>query len=371
MAKRDYYEVLGVSRNSGSDEIKKAYRKLALQFHPDRNPGDREAEENFKEASEAYSVLGNDEKKRIYDQFGFEGLKSTGRGATDFSFFSDSIFSDFEDILGSFFGFGSQGRRGGRGPRPQRGRDVGLEVSLTMEEAYNGIEKEVNVVKEKNCSICDGAGNEPGHPPETCAQCGGAGSVRRSQGFFSIATTCPVCNGAGKIIKHPCKKCSGRGRMTESKSLKVNFPAGVANGNRLRIGGEGEEGYSGGRSGDLYVIINVEEHDYFRREDNDLVYELEISFAQAALGDTVKIETFYGTEKIKIPPESQTGKVTRIKGKGFKNVNGWGKGDLLVILKIVTPTHLTRKERDLFQQLREIEKQKTGVGSADMVNAFN
>lgn len=371
MRQRDYYEVLGVSRGAGTDEIKKAYRKLALQYHPDRNPGDHEAESKFKEASEAYSVLGNDEKKRIYDQYGFEGLKSTGRGFGDSSFFSDSIFSDFEDILGSFFGFSSSGRRGSRGPRPQRGRDIGQEVNITMEEAYNGIEKELEIIKEKNCIICDGGGSEPGHPPETCAQCGGAGSVRRSQGFFSIATTCPVCNGAGKIVKHPCKKCSGKGRLTESKTLKVNFPAGVANGNRLRLTGEGEEGYNGGPHGDLYVIINVEEDNRFRREDNDLVFELEISFAQAALGDTVAIETFYGTEKIKIPPESQGGKITRIKGKGFKNVNGWGKGDLVVILKVVTPTHLTRKERDLFQQLRELELLREETAHSSGKSMFN
>jgi len=371
MAKQDYYEVLGVSRNASTDEIKKAYRQLALKYHPDRNQGSSEAEEKFKEASEAYSVLGDKEKRQMYDRFGFDGLKGVGRGFSDFSFFSDSIFSDFEDILGNFFGFGPSGRRGGRGPRAQRGRDIGLEVNLTMEESYNGIEKEVEVTKERNCNICDGSGNEPGYPPETCAQCDGSGSIRRSQGFFSIATTCPVCNGAGKIITHPCKECNGKGRAMERKTIKVNFPAGVANGNRLRMTGEGEEGYNGGRSGDLYIIINVEEHDYFRREDNDLIYELEITFSQAALGDEVKIKTFYGTEKIKIQQESQGGKIIRFKGKGFKNVNGWGKGDLLVILKVVTPTHLTRKERDLFKQLREVEKQKSSEHSREDSNFVN
>lgn len=358
MQKRDYYEVLGVDRGAGADDIKKAYRKLALKFHPDRNQGDQEAEDKFKEASEAYSVLGNDEKKTLYDQYGFEGLRATGRGQGDFSFFGDSVFSDFEDILGNLFGFGGS-RRGGQGRRAQRGRDVGLEVDLTMEDAYNGIEKEVEVVKEKNCNICDGSGNEPGHSPETCAQCGGSGSARRSHGFFSIATTCPVCNGAGRIIKHPCKKCSGKGRVQDKKTINVTFPAGVDNGNRLRVGGEGEEGYLGGRSGDLYVIINVAEDDHFTRQDNDLIYEQEITFAQAALGDDITIDTFYGSEKIKIPAESQSGKIIRFKGKGFKNVNGWGKGDLLVVLKIVTPTHITRKERDLFRQLRDIEKERT------------
>jgi molecular chaperone DnaJ len=370
MAKQDYYDVLGVPRNAGADEIKKAYRKLALKYHPDRNQGDAESEEKFKEASEAYSVLADNEKRSIYDQFGHEGLRAGGRGAGDFSFFSDSIFSDFEDILGNFFGFGSQ-RRGGQGRRPQRGRDVGMDVDLTMEEAYNGVEKDLEITKEKNCHICDGSGNEPGYPPETCAQCGGSGSARRSHGFFSIATTCPVCNGAGKIIKHPCKTCGGKGRIPEKKTINAKFPAGVANGNRLRVGGEGEEGYNGGRSGDLYIQINVAEDDHFRREDNDLVYELDITFAQAALGDDIKIDTFYGTEKIKIHPESQNGKIIRFKGKGFKNVGGWGKGDLLVVLRVVTPTHITRKERDLFRQLREIEKQRSGEVARQNKRLFN
>jgi molecular chaperone DnaJ len=371
MAKRDYYQVLGVSRNASTDEIKKAYRQLALKYHPDRNQGSSEAEEKFKEASEAYSVLADTEKRGMYDRFGFDGLKGVSRGFTDFSSFSGSIFSDFEDILGSFFGFGSSGRRGDRGQRAQRGRDFGLEVDLTMEESYKGVEKEVEVVRERNCNICDGSGNEPGYPSETCAQCGGSGSIRRSQGIFSIATTCPVCNGAGKIVTHPCKECNGKGRAMEKKKIKVTFPAGVANGNRLRMPGEGEEGYNGGRPGDLYIIINVEEHDYFRREDNDLIRELEITFSQAALGDEVKIKTFYGTEKIKIQQESQGGKIIRFKGKGFKNVNGWGKGDLLIILKVVTPTHLTRKERELFKQLREIEKQKSGEFSREDRSVFN
>ena len=370
MAKRDFYEILGVNRNATGDEIKKAYRQLALKYHPDRNQDDADAEDKFKEASEAYSVLADSEKRNIYDKFGHEGLRAGGRGANDFSFFSDSIFADFEDIFGGFFGFGGQ-RRGSQARRPQRGRDLGMEIDLTMEDAYNGVEKDLDITREKNCHICDGSGNEPGYPPETCAQCGGSGSTRRSHGFFSIATTCPLCGGTGKIIKHPCKTCSGKGRLPERKSINVKFPAGVADGNRLRVGGEGEEGYNGGRSGDLYVQINVAQHDLFRREGNDLIHELEITFAQAALGDDIKIETFYGTEKIKIHPESQNGKIIRFKGKGFKNVNGWGKGDLLVVLKVVTPTHLTRKERDLFRQLREIEKQRSGKVSVESSSLFN
>ncbi len=365
MNKRDYYEVLGIQRNAGVDEIKKAYRQLAMNYHPDRNQDNPEAEEKFKEASEAYSVLGNDEKRKIYDQFGHDGLK--GGGGRGFSDFSDSIFSDFGDILGDLFGFGGGfSRRSNRGG-PRKGRDLGMEVSITLEEAFNGIEKEVEVEKEKNCEECGGSGSEPGSSPETCAQCGGSGQVRRSQGFFSIATPCPVCQGKGKVIVHPCRKCRGSGRVKDKRSIKVSFPAGVDTGNRLRVTGEGEAGYSGGRPGDLYLIIQVEEDDHFEREENDLIYELRVSFAQAALGDDVKIKTFTGIEKIKIPPETQDGKVIRLKNKGFKSVNSWHKGDLLVVIKVLTPTRLSRREKELFRQLRDIEKEKSGKAGAETV----
>jgi molecular chaperone DnaJ len=360
MTKRDYYEILGVERNAGTNDIKKAYRKLALQYHPDRNQDNPEAEEKFKEASEAYAVLADDEKRKIYDQYGHEGLRASGgRGFSDFSFFGNSIFSDFEDILGNLFGFGGGGR-GGRGGRASRGRDIGYELNITLEEAFNGVDKEIELERMRSCEICDGSGSEPGRPPETCSQCGGAGKIRRSQGFFSIASTCPVCNGQGQVIRYPCKTCDGKGRTSEKRNIKISIPAGVDNGNRLRVTGEGEGGYNGGRSGDLYVILNIEEDDRFKRDASDLIYNLDISFAQAALGDNVKIDTFLGPEKIKIHPESQTGKIIRIKGKGFKNVNGWGKGDLLVILNVVTPTRLSKKEKELFRQLKEIEMQKTG-----------
>lgn len=363
MAKRDYYEILGIPRNASTDEIKKAYRQLALKYHPDRNQGNPEAEEKFKEASEAYSVLADGEKRQTYDRFGHDGLKMSGRGFSDFSFFSDSIFSDFEDILGGLFGFGTSRGRGRRGPR--RGNDVGMEVTLTLEEAYNGVEKNLEIKKEVSCDVCGGSGSEPGRALESCRQCGGSGSIRRSQGFFSIATTCPLCNGTGQIITHPCEKCQGKGRIIESKEIKVKFPAGVDTGNRMRIPGEGEGGYNGGRSGDLYAIIEIEEDDNFERQDNNLIYKLEITFAQSALGDEVKIETFYGTEKIRIPPETQNGKIIRIKGKGFKNVNSWGSGDFLVIINVVTPVKLSRRERELFRELREIEKSKKGSGAGE------
>ena len=237
---------------------------------------------------------------------------------------------------------------------------MGLEINITLEQAYNGIEKELELKRERSCEICDGSGAEPGRPAETCQQCGGSGKTRINQGFFSIASTCSVCNGSGKIIRYPCKTCSGKGRTLETRKIKVTIPAGVDSGNRLRVGGEGEGGYGGGRAGDLYVILNVEEHDRFKRQDLDLIYQLDITFAQAVLGDEVKINTFDGAEKIKIHPESQTGKITRLKGKGFKQVNSWGKGDLLVVLNVITPTHLTKREKELFRELRDIEKVKTG-----------
>ena len=355
MTDKDYYQILGVPRNATTPEIKKAYREKALKYHPDRNQGDAEAEEKFKAASEAYSVLGNEEKRQIFDQYGAAGLKTGGR---DFSIFSDSIFADFGDILGDFFGFSSPFSGRDQGHRQQRGRDMGIEVQLTLEESYNGVERSISIEKEVNCATCQGDGSEPGKPPETCRQCGGSGGIRRSQGFFSISTTCPLCKGMGKMVTHPCKTCGGSGRTSAEKEIKVTFPAGVDQGNKLRISGDGEGGYNGGRPGDLYLMINVSEHEFFHRDENDLVCDLEISFTQAVLGDEVKLKTFYGTEKIKIPPVTENGRMIRIKGKGFKNVNGWGKGDFRIVFRVTTPQTLSRKEKELYTQLREIEQSK-------------
>ncbi|MEN8154778.1 MAG: molecular chaperone DnaJ [Acidobacteriota bacterium] len=358
MGKRDYYEVLGVAKDTSQEEIKKAYRKIALKFHPDRNQNNPEAEEKFKEASEAYSVLGNVEKKQKYDQYGFNGLNSNGAGFSDFSFFSDSIFSDFEDILGGFFGFGGRGSGRRSGSRPRKGEDIGVETYISLEEAYKGVDKEISIEKEVNCTVCSGSGSEPGTTPETCSQCGGSGSVRRSQGFFSISTTCHICSGTGEKITNPCKECRGKGRLIEEKDIKVTFPAGVDSGNRLRISGEGNEGSRGGRPGDLYILLNVKEDQNFRREGNDLISDLKITFSQAVLGDDITTRSFAGKDKIKIQPGTNDGKVISIKGKGFKNLNGWGKGDLLIIIHLDTPVNLSKREKDLFKELREIEKQK-------------
>ncbi|MBN2346531.1 MAG: molecular chaperone DnaJ [Candidatus Aminicenantes bacterium] len=353
MAKKDYYQILGVSRHAGADEIKKAYRRLALQHHPDRNRDNPEAEEKFKEASEAYSVLGNSEKRQIYDQYGFEGLRSGG--GSDFGFFADSIFSDFSDILGDMFGFGGPfaGGRQRRGPR--KGSDLGLEVALTLKESFLGVEKEIEVERERNCPACDGSGSEPGHSPEPCRRCGGRGTVRVSQGFFSMSTTCSSCQGTGKVVSHPCPTCRGQGRQRERKKIKVTFPAGIDEGNRLRVSGEGEGGRQGGSPGDLYIVVRLTADKKFQRQGNDLLVRLPVSFSQAALGDQVSIQTFEGTEKIKIPAGTQTGQILKIRNRGFHQINRWSRGDLLVEVQVVTPRSLSRQETELFKKLREMD----------------
>lgn len=353
MAKKEYYQILGVNRNASAEEIKKAYRKLALQHHPDRNHDNPEAEEKFKEASEAYSVLGNSEKRQIYDQYGAEGLRASG--GQDSGFFSDSIFSDFGDILGDLFGFGGSfsTRRQRRGPR--QGSDLGLEVELTLEETFLGVEKEIEVDRERNCDVCDGSGSEPGKNADVCRKCGGSGNVRIAQGFFSVATTCPSCQGRGRVIAHPCKKCRGLGRLQEAKKIKVTFPAGIDEGNRLRVAGEGEGGSEGGSPGDLFIMVKVKPDKYFQRHANDLLYQLPVSFSQAALGDQISFKTFEGIEKIKIPPAAQNGQVLKIKNKGFRQVNRWSRGDLLIQINVMTPQNLSRQETELFKKLREIE----------------
>ncbi len=350
---KDYYQILGVSRNASSEEIKKAYRQLALKYHPDRNKENPEAEEKFKEASEAYSVLGNPEKRKIYDQYGIDGLK-TGGGFNFNDFFSDSIFSDFEDILGNLFGFGSIFGQSSR--RARRGRDLHLELKITMQEAYQGTKKEISYLQEAKCQNCDGTGSAPGSSAQTCRHCGGNGQYLHRQGFFAIRTTCPVCNGSGKVITHPCPKCQGSGKEQTEKKIEVKIPAGIDSGMTLRVNNAGDIGAAG--SGDLYITIQIEPHDYFRREGDNLIYELPITFSQAALGDTVAIETFDGTEKINIQPGIQSGEIIKIKNKGFKSLQGWSKGDLLVIVKILTPRKLSRQEIEIFKQLRAIELEK-------------
>ena len=358
MARQDYYDVLRVSRNAGEQEIKSAYRKLAVKYHPDRNPGNKEAEENFKEAAEAYSVLSDPNKRAQYDRFGHAGV-STGSGG--FGGFDPDIFADFSDVLGDFFGFGDAfgGSRGrGRGRR-QRGADLRYDLKISFEEAAFGVKTKIKIPRLEICATCQGVGAEPGSGHATCSSCGGQGQVRYQQGFFTISRTCSPCRGSGQIIKKLCTACQGAGRVQKEKILEVKIPAGVEEGSRLRIGAEGEAGSTGGPAGDLYVVIFVDEHPFFKRQGKDVYCETPISFPRAALGGEITLPTLTGEEKIKIPEGTQTGTVFRLRGRGVVSPEGRGKGDQLVRVNVMTPTNLTKEERQLFKHLAEISRQET------------
>ncbi|MDA8124530.1 MAG: molecular chaperone DnaJ [Deltaproteobacteria bacterium] len=348
-SKRDYYEILGVERSASEEEIKKSYRKLAMQYHPDRNPGNREAEEAFKEAAEAYEVLSDPQKRDIYRQYGHEGLNGTGyRG---FSGFED-IFSSFGDIFGDVFGFSSSGRSRSRsGARP--GADLRYDLQISFMDAALGTSTEINLQKYANCTACGGSGCAPGTSPEICSRCQGRGQVMQSSGFFSISSTCPQCHGQGSLISTPCGECSGLGKVRVERTVQLKIPAGVETGSRLRLRGEGEEGERGGPNGDLYVFIEVEPHEIFERSGTDIACRVPISFVQAALGGTVETPTLAGTEKVKIPRGTQTGKIFRLKGKGIAHLRGYGRGDQIIEVVVTVPTNLTKKQEEL---LREFEK---------------
>lgn len=348
--KRDYYEILEVDRNATPQEIKAAYRKMAVQYHPDRNPGDTAAEEQFKLAAEAYSVLSNPDKRAQYDRFGHVSTSGGGFGG-----FDPDIFGDFSDILGDFFGFGDifgSSRR--RRNRPQRGHDLRYDLTIDFEEAAFGVSAKIKIPRARTCEACSGTGADPAHPPEVCSSCRGQGQVRFQQGFFTIARTCPTCHGSGKIVKEKCSECDGQGLLQKEKVLEIRIPAGVDNGARLRIPGEGESGANNGPPGDLYVVISVREHPFFRRQNENIYCEIPISFPQAALGAELKVPTLYGEEKLKIPEGTQPGTVFRLKGKGVESLNGRGKGDQLIAVSVVTPTKLSRQERELYEKLDEI-----------------
>jgi len=345
----DYYEILGVSRTASAEEVKKGYRQMALKYHPDRNPGDKACEERFKLAAEAYSVLGDPQKRETYDRFGKDGLRGSG-----FEGFSGSVFEDFEDILGNFFGFNFGFGGGTRRARPSRGRDLGLEVEINLEEAAEGVEKEIALQRAELCPSCGGSKARAGTRPAVCPTCGGRGQIRRSQGFFSVATTCSHCRGTGEVITAPCEDCRGAGRKTQKRTLKVRIPAGAGDGVRLRLTGEGEAGDAGAGRGDLYVDIRVKAHDIFDREDNNLVCGLSLSFAQAALGVTAEIPVLSGaTEKLKIPAGTQSGEVFRLKGCGMKDLQRHKTGDLFVKVEVRTPGDLTKEEKDLLRRFAE------------------
>ncbi|HAO33126.1 MAG TPA: molecular chaperone DnaJ [Candidatus Competibacter sp.] len=344
MAKRDYYEILNVARNASEAEIRQAYRRLAMKFHPDRNPDDQVAEENFKEAKEAYEVLADSRKRVAYDQFGHAGVEGSAGGGYGGA-------ADLGDIFGGVFRDIFGGGRGGAGGGGQyRGSDLRYALDLTLEEAVFGTTAKIRVPSLVSCAACAGSGAKPGTKPTTCSTCRGVGQVRMQQGFFSIQQTCPRCQGRGTIIPEPCETCRGGGRVEEQKSLSVKVPAGVDNGDRIRLAGEGEHGEHGGPAGDLYVQIRVKPHPIFTREDNDLYCEVPIGFTTAALGGDLEVPTLDGRVSLKIPGETQTGKVFRVRGKGVKPVRGGATGDLLCRVNVETPVNLTKEQKDLLQQ---------------------
>ena len=346
--KSDYYEILGVERNASDEEIKRSYRKLAMQYHPDRNPGNREAEEMFKEASEAYEVLSDQGKRDIYNRYGHDGL--TGAGYRGFSGFDD-IFSSFGDVFGDIFGF-STGRSRSR-TAAQAGADLRYDLRISFMDAALGATTEISLQKYVLCTSCRGSGCAAGISPEVCSRCQGRGQVTQSSGFFSISTTCPQCRGQGQVIKTPCRECSGGGKIKVAKTVQLKIPAGVETGSRLRMRGEGEEGEYGGPSGDLYVFIEVKRHDVFEREGNDIYCRIPITFIQAALGGSVEAPTLTGREKVKIPRGTQTGRTFRLKGKGIPHLRGYGCGDQVIETVVTVPTNLSRRQEEL---LKEFEK---------------
>ncbi len=355
--KRDYYEVLGVNRAATDQELKTAYRRLAHQYHPDKNQADPEAEEKFKEAAEAYAVLSSVEQRQRYDHFGHAGVSSSAAGAA----WGAPGFGGIEDILGDLFGFGdvfsSTGRGGSRRSVAQRGADLRYDLEITLEQAAAGMTAQLRIPKLETCETCNGSGAAAGTRPETCRTCQGAGQVRFQQGFFSVSRTCTACRGTGQVITSPCESCRGAGRVEREKSIEVKIPAGVETGSRLRLQAEGESGVQGGPAGDLYVVIHVAEHEEFERQGNNLYASAPISFGQAALGAEINVKTLNGDQPLKIPAGTQTGTVFRVRGQGMPVLGGRGKGDLFVSVSVITPTSLNREQRKLLEQLARIETQ--------------
>jgi molecular chaperone DnaJ len=347
--KRDYYVVLGIDRQASDQAIKSAYRKLAMQYHPDRNPDNKEeAEEKFKEITEAYSVLADSQKRAAYDQFGHAGVSSTGGWSPDFS---STIFSDFEDLFGDFFGFGGFGRGPRQRRRASRGADLRYDLEISLEEAARGLETKIKIPRAEACSDCHGSGAKQGSAPITCPACGGRGQIRHQQGFFAVSRTCLHCQGMGQVIREACPACGGKGQVQQEKVLGLKIPAGVEEGTRLRVSGEGEVGEMGGAHGDLYVVLRIREHPYFDRQGNDLYYTIPISITQATLGAEIKVPTLKGQERFRVPEGTQTGTVFRLRGCGMPSVDGRRQGDLYVSVYVVTPTRLSREQRRVFEML--------------------
>ncbi len=367
--KRDFYEVLGVSRTATDQEIKSSYRKLALQHHPDRNPGNPQAEEKFKECSEAYAVLADAEKRARYDRFGHAGVAGNGPSGGGFD---ATVFNDFQDIFGDLFGFGEMFGQGGgrRRTRAQRGGDMREDITLEFEEAVFGVTRQVQIRRLETCDECKGDGAAPGKPPINCTTCGGRGQMRYQQGFFAVARTCSTCGGTGKLIVDACKKCKGHGRLKRERTVTVKVPAGVEEGARILYSGEGEAGAYDGPPGDLYVVLHVKEHSFFQREGSDLHCVIPISFTQAALGTEIHVPTLEGQQKMQVPEGTQTGTVLRLRNKGVPVLNGHGRGDLYVELKVQTPGKLSKRQRELLAELENeggVENKPVDRGLIDKV----
>jgi len=356
MSKRDYYEILGIEKGAGEEDLKKAYRKMAVKFHPDKNPGDKTAEEKFKEVGEAYEVLNDPQKRAAYDQYGHAAFDRRSQGFGRGGGFHDP-FEVFREVFGGGGGGIFEDLFGGAQRDPsqaQRGDDLRYDMEISFEEAARGAEKEITVTKPDRCEQCQGSGAEPGARNHACATCGGRGQVLTSRGIFSIAQTCPRCQGAGRIIDKPCKVCQGQGRRERSSKIKLRIPPGVDTGARLRSTGNGEAGSRGGPSGDLYVVIHVRPHEIFQREGDDLLCEVPVSFVQAALGSEIEVPSMDGKQAVKVPPGTQPGTMFRIKGKGIKNVQGYGHGDLHVRINVEVPTHLSSAQKTKLQEFSEL-----------------
>ncbi len=359
MSKRDYYEVLGIDRQASDQEIKSAYRKLALKYHPDRNPGDHQAEERFKEAAEAYAILADAEKRGLYDRFGHAGVSGAAAGAG--AGFDPTIFADFGDIfsgLGDMFGFGDvfggRRRRGG----PQRGADLRYDLEISFDESYDGTETSIQIPREETCESCKGSGAAAGSSPETCPQCRGTGQLRYQQGFLTVARPCGTCRGTGRIISKPCQDCRGAGRIARDRKITVKIPPGIATGQRLRLYSEGEHGTAGGPPGDLYVVVHVQEHSLFHREGDDLYCEIPVTFPLLALGGELRVPTVKDEDTVTLPSGTQTGARFKLRGKGMPNVSGRGHGDLYVVVRAQVPKKLTRDQKHLLEELAKTMPQE-------------
>jgi molecular chaperone DnaJ len=365
MAKQDYYQVLGVEKNASPEEIKRAYRRMAIKYHPDKNPGNKEAEAKFKECAEAYEVLSDPDKRKQYDQYGHEGLRGTGMH--DFSRMNvEDIFSmfGFEDFFGSVFGGGGGGgRRGGRRGGPMRGYDLETGVELTLDEVAHGTEKTIEFTRQDRCPECKGSGAAPGTQPTRCPLCGGSGQVAKGGGFFQMVSTCPQCQGTGQIVKNPCPTCRGSGRIPKKRTVTIKVPPGVHEGQGIRVAGEGEPGRDGGPNGDLYVYVRIRPHEFLERDGNDLIAVVPISFTQAALGATIDVPSLDGTRQLKVPPGTQYGSLFRIRGQGLPEVRTGRTGDEIVQVTVETPTNLNDRQEELLREFAQTENRNVSPKS--------